>query len=120
MLGFSPISARAISGSPFSLTVVSAALAATASIAFTVSGTAGAIVHPAATVGISFPVSGRLIVHQALTATASITFTVAGDLKVAGRPIVLAAIPQSFELRATQGSMSLKAMPQSFTIRSAR
>ena len=121
MLGFSPIASQPISGSSFSAIVaVEAALAATVTLTFSMSANAGNYAPMSATAAIEFSGSAFATIKQAITGTASIAFSGTPRLFVAGKPIVIAAVPQSFTLRATQGRYTLKALPQSFTIRGVR
>lgn len=117
MLGLYPIGSRAISSGPFSLTAIPEQMSAAPSFAFGITARAGAIVPLSASLALSFAVNGNWIVHQALSATLSISFDGSPRLFVAGKPIILSAVPQSYTLRASQVSYTLKALPESFTIR---
>lgn len=120
MLGFSPVASRPISGGSFGLVSVPAALAATATIVFGIGGNPGAYSPMSATVAIAFAVEANWIAQQSLSATATIVFGGTPRLFVAGKPIVINAVPQSFTLNARQDSYTLKAVPESFTIRGVR
>jgi hypothetical protein len=121
MLGLYPIGSRAISSGPFGLIAVPALLAATATITFAVSGRIGAVTPISATVaGPVFAVSGNWIVRQAISATVTIAFDGSPLLRVAGKPIQINAVPQSYNVRADYASYTLKASPESFTLRGVR
>jgi hypothetical protein len=120
MLGLYPIGSRAISDGPFSLVRVPAVLAATVGLGFAVSGTAGLRVPARVSIGISFALSPTLTVRQAIAASLSITFGGNPTLSVAGKPIRLSAIPQSYNLRAARETLTMKALPQSYYVRGAK
>lgn len=121
MLGFGSISSRSISGSPFQLITVTAALSATVSLTFGVVGTSGLVTPMSGSIaGLSFAVPATMVVDQAISATIAFSFDSSPTLRVAGKPIRINALPQSFTLRATQQSYTLKALPQSFTVRGSR
>lgn len=120
MLGFSPVSSRAISGSPFSLVQVTASLVGAASIVFTATARIGVIVHPRGQASITFGASVEMIVLQTLAGSASIVFAGSAILRVAGKPIILRAVPASYDIRANLERFGVKAIPQSFETRGAR
>jgi hypothetical protein len=120
MLGFSPISSQPISGGPFSLIRVPLEMASAVSFAFTLTARIGAFIPISASIGITFNGSPTLYVEQAISATVSFAFSGTPTLHIAGKPIKLAAIPQSYNLRAARESYSAKALPSSHTIRGAR
>lgn len=121
MLGFAPIASRPISGSSFGLTAIAAAMSATISLSLTISGNSGLVTPLSATVsGPSFSIDASWITRQAIGANISLSFDGTPVLHVAGKPIRLNALPQSFTLRARQENWTLTALPQSFTIRGAR
>jgi hypothetical protein len=120
MLGLYPIGSRAISGGPFSLVRVPLEMAAAVSFAFSITGRLGAFIPMAASIGVTFNGSPTLYVEQAISATVSFAFSGTPTLHIAGKPIQLAAIPQSYNLRAARESYSAKALPSSHTIRGAR
>jgi hypothetical protein len=120
MLGFSAISSRAISGSAFKLVSVPLSLSASVGIAFALGGTSGLYLPMSATARIVFAGTPTLFVNQAISATVGITFNGTPTLRLAGKPLVLRAIPQSFTLNADKASYTLKAVPQSFTVRGVK
>lgn len=120
MLGFSPISSRAISGSPFSLVATTALLAGSASLTFTASATWGARVRMAGSASLSFAVSGTWTTLNAMSGATSISFTGAGLLKLAGRPIVFYAVPDRHSFIATAERPTFTARPDNFTFRGMR
>jgi hypothetical protein len=120
MLGIGPISSRSISGSPFKLVAVPLALAATATVSFAVNGRVGVFSQLHASIGVAFAVSAQLFVNQALSGTATITFGGTSLLRIAGKPIILSAIPVSYTLRASPDSYTLKAAPEPFMVRGVR
>jgi len=120
MLGFGPISSRPISGGPFGLVAIAAAMSASIGLSFAVSGRMGAFVPLQASVGITFTLSPALSVKQAIRANIGITFSGTSTLFIAGKPIRISALPESFNLRALKEEWTLSALPQSFNIRGAR
>lgn len=120
MLGFAPISGQAISGSPSALVAIPAHALASLGISFPVSGRPGALFHAKASIGINFALSPHLIVHQALHSSVSITFGMNPRLRVAGKPIILSAVPQRYYSRATLARYSATALPERFKTRGAR
>lgn len=120
MLGFGPISSRSISGGPFSLVAVPAALIAATTVTFAVDGRAGLYLPAAATFGLAFDVSAPLSTLQAISGSSSITFGGSFNLRVAGKPIIISAVPISFTVRAPPESYTLKAMSEQFTVRGVR
>ena len=120
MLGFGPISSAPISGSSFSLIAIPAALVAAATITFGGSGRIGAITPIRANVSFAFAGAPVLYVNQAISGAASITFGGTPNLRVAGKPIIISAIPVSYTVRAMPGSYTLKAMSEQFTVRGVR
>jgi hypothetical protein len=120
MLGFSPISARPISGSAFSLVAIAAAMSASLTLGFAVTGRLGAFIPMQGSIGVAFNLSPTLWVNQSLHGSISITFGGTSTLYIAGKPIRINALPESFELRAVKEQWTLKALPQSFNTRGAR
>jgi hypothetical protein len=120
MLGFGPISSRPISGSPFGLIAVPLAMTATVAVSFGITARAGVFSQMRATAQIVFGGSAFLSVNQAIHGTASITFGGSPTLRVAGKPIIINAVPISFTLRAPPQSYTLKAVSEQFTVRDSR
>ena len=120
MLGLYPVGSRAISAGPFSLVTVSLAMSAVGSITFGGVANAGAFTPMSASGQITLSGSPRLFVNQALSAAGLITFGGTPRLFIAGKPIILTALPQSFTLRADRQSYTATALPQGFTIRGVR
>jgi hypothetical protein len=58
--------------------------------------------------------------RQAISASVAFGFDGSPTLRVAGKPIKLAAVPMSYELRATIQNYTLKALPASFTVRGVK
>lgn len=120
MFGFGPISSTSISGSPFKLIAVPLSIAAVISFEFGGTPTSGVISRMSASVGMAFGITARLFVSQAISGTMTITFGGTSNLRLAGKPIVISAISQSFTLRAPPDSYTLKATSEHFTIRGVR
>jgi hypothetical protein len=120
MLGMAPLSSRSISGGPFALVTVPLAIAATVTIAFAGTANAGRFSPMTAIARITFAGTPLLSVDQAISATIGITFGGTPTLRLAGKPLILNAVPQSYTLRADKASYTLKAMPQSFTVRGVK
>lgn len=120
MLGLYPIGSRAISDGPFSLVRVPLEMAAAVSFSFSIAARIGAFIPMSASVSLTFNGTPTLFVEQAISAAISFAFSGTPTLFIAGKPIKLAAIPQSYNLRAARETYSAKALPSSHTIRGAR
>lgn len=120
MLGFSAVSARPISGGPFSLIGYAAAI--TASVAITFSGTAtwGAFLHGSATVRMSFGGSAIWSSLNALTTTGGLTFSGSGPLRLAGKPLVFYAMPERLTFAGLPDRYSFTAKADNYTFRGMR
>lgn len=116
MLGFAPLGALPL-GAATALITVSAPMAATGAITFGGSANAGAKTFLSATGGFVFSGTATPRIEVYRSATGAIQF--AGDplLRVAGKPLVFTALPQSFTFRAEQSLLTFTAVPQSFTFR---
>lgn len=121
MLGAGAISSRAISGSPFSLIAVPGILGTAAlALTFSVTLTPGQYFNTSASLGLSFGVNASAYVRQAAAVSIPVTFTFSGQIRNYGKPIILSAMPQSFDLRAMPDSFDITALPESFTLRGAK
>lgn len=120
MLGFGPISSTSISGDAFKLVAVP--LAAAASGAFiTISGTAqpGAYIPIQAT-GSLITLGGTANVHwtQRVAATGAIvTFGGSGILRLAGKPLKLTALKDSFHITAQSERYRVTALAQPYSMK---
>jgi hypothetical protein len=120
MLGFSPIAAQPISGSPFSLIRITASLSASIPLGFSLSGRMGAFTPVSAGIGVSFSLGPTLWVNQALQAQVPFAFTLSPLLRNAGKPIVLRAVPQAYYARSPLERFTAKALPSRYTTRGAK
>ncbi len=71
----------------------------------------------AATGGLRFAGSPVWSVTVAIGATGSITFNGSPLLRIAGKPIIITALPDSYTFRADQVRFDFTGLPQSFTFR---
>lgn len=120
MLGFSPVSSRPISGSPFSLILVLSAITATGALTFSGSARWGAFLNAHATGRLIFSGSGRWSSRNALSSTGTLTFNGSGLLQVAGKPIVFYAVPERLSFVSTSERLTFNARPDNFTFRGMR
>lgn len=120
MFGFGPVSSTSISGDPFKLIAVPLLLAGTATLTFTGSARAGIFIPMSGTTGLSFTGSAALSVLQAISGTTSLTFGSSANLRLAGKPIKVSAIPMCFSFRALPESYAAKAVSEQFTFRGGR
>jgi hypothetical protein len=120
VLGFTPISSRPISGSPFNLVLIAASMSASIGLSLAITARIGAFTQIQASVGVTFSGSPALFVNQALGSSVSLAFSGTSTLYIAGKPIRFNALPESFESRAMKENWTLKALSQSFNVRAAR
>lgn len=111
MLGFTPVSAVR------SFSYVTAAIAGATSLTFAATATVGLYAQMAGATSITFAPASVMSTIQGLTGDTSLTFDVSGNVTVAGKPIVVSAIPDSFTIRASMDDYSTKAMPDSYITR---
>jgi hypothetical protein len=120
VFGFGPLSYTSVSGPAFKLIAVPLALAATASFEFAVSARAGFYSSMAARIGITFDGSPFITIRQHIGAIISFGFDGNPNLRLAGKPIIISAVPTSYTVRATNVTYALKALPEQFTLRGVR
>lgn len=120
MLGLYPIGARSISGSPASLVIISEQRSASLGLGFVLSGTLKAFVPVRANIGVSFPLSASAAVRLGVAAQLTLDFSLSGRLQLAGKPIIITALPSSYTTRASGASYTTKAVPASYTTRGVR
>lgn len=117
MLGFGPLGSRPISGSPYRLIAITAAISATCTLTFSGSASTGLISYISSTVSLTFGGSARWSSLNSISATATLTFDGSARLRVAGRPIVFTAIPDSWNFRAQVEDWTLTALNDNFVFR---
>jgi hypothetical protein len=120
MFGLGPISSTSISGGPFKLITVPLVLAASVSITFSITARAGAFIPMSASVLLAISGTPTLWVDQTLSGSGTLTFGGTPTLRVAGKPIILSAVPVSYTLRAPPSSYTLKSDSHQFTVRGVR
>lgn len=120
MPGFAPIAALPLSAVGAALITVSAQMAASGSIIFSASPLAGAFIPITASGSFAFSGSPAMITEQAISVTIPLQFTAEADLRTAGRPFEVFALPQSFTVRAILADYTVKAVPRSYTVRAKR
>lgn len=142
MLGFAPLAANPLASAGSALTSVLTGIAATGGITFggSPSMDSALYVEITSTGGISFAgapaiSSGRPLnatggirfagspVWTALaykSSTGGITFNGSPFLSVAGKPLIIAAVPQSFTVRADMVTFTAKAQPDNLTFRGVK
>lgn len=140
MLGFAPLGGRPLAGTTGTvLTSVLSSLTATGGLTFGGSASidSALYVEITATGGLAFAGSPALARGVALSSTGGVTFagspvwtaqaymtntggiTFNGSpfLSVAGKPIIIAAVPQSFTVRADMVTYTATAQPDNLTLR---
>ena len=120
MLGSGAVSSHAICGSVAKIVSVSVAVSAALTLSFPVTVIAGQTFAASASVGLSFGLSATALVRQAAAIEIPLVFSFSATLRDYGKPIIIAALPQSFNVRATRASFALKALPQVFTVRGSQ
>jgi hypothetical protein len=121
VLGFAPLAALPLAaGQPALIVAVGEQLSATGAITFGGSASAGAKTPMTATGTITFAGSGFLLTEVYRSATGSITFAGSPMLRVAGKPLVFTALPDSFQFRADGADYTVTALTLTFDFRGAR
>lgn len=100
MLGFTALADRPIAGAGYALIAVPALLSGSAAITFGAESTLGSAVSASANSSITFGANAEMLVNQALSGSANIAIGATAILHVAGKPIILRAVPQSYTIRA--------------------
>lgn len=117
MLGFSAFGELAYSDTPFALVGHSHELSATGGIVFGGSARTGGIFALSASGRIAFGGAPKWTTLNAMRATVPLVLAGSGRLTVAGHPIVITAVPQSYEIRAMSFRYETTAVPVDYTIR---
>lgn len=137
MLGFHPIASAPIASQTDVLVTVAGSMAASGGIAFTgtiiwgqfatieafgtitLSGTADVSIGTSieATGGLTFGGSPVWSSLNALGTTGGITFGGHPRLRVAGRPIIISAVPGKYEVRADMAVFEITAVTDRYTVR---
>lgn len=102
------------------ITSVTASASTTIALAFSVSGLAGNYTPMSATVELTLGTGTAIKVEQAISATIPLRFGGDPDLRVAGKPFEVFALPQSYTTRAAGANYTVKAVYQNFTARAVR
>lgn len=120
MLGLAPLSTRSISGGPFSLVAVALQAAASGAL-ITISGTAqpGAYIPIRAT-GSALAFGGTAAIHwtQTIAGTGPV-ITFGGDalLRLAGKPLKITALRDSFRITAQSDRLILSTLAQPYSMK---
>lgn len=120
MLGFAPLAAIPLAASAAISSATPTTMSATGGITFGGSANleVGGRLVLSATGGITFGGSAVPLVNiYRSTAGASIQFGGSPLLRLAGRPIVITAMPDSMIVRAEKVSFEFSAVPESLTLR---
>lgn len=117
MLGFAPIAAVPIAGGGFALLQYYEPATATASFTFAGSGDLAYLIPASARANISFGSSAVWNTLNDIAATSSFSFSASGEITVAGRPIVISAMADSYAVRVDKYSYHSTAVPESLTMR---
>lgn len=120
MLGFAPLASIPLGAVGAALILVSAPMTATGAITFGGSANAGAKTFLSASGSLIFSGSAAPRIEVYRSATGAIQFAGDPNLRVAGKPLVFTALPDSFTFRAEQSLHTFTAVPQSFTFRGVR
>lgn len=120
MLGIGPISSRGISGSPFKLVVVAAAMSATGAITFSGAADTKLYQNIAATGSITFGGTATWYCYYNQVATGAITFSGSALLRVIGRPFVFTAIPERLTFTGNSDRYTFVAKADNYTFRGMR
>lgn len=114
MLGFSP--SAPIAGIR-NFVGVTATLAGATSLTFTSTAAVGVYTYISGETSLSFSVSAPMSTIQGMVGATSLTFDVLGKVTVAGKPIIVTALPDSFTIRAQMDDHSTTALPDSYITR---
>jgi hypothetical protein len=118
VLGFAPLAALPLASLAIApLVAVEEQLAATGAITFGGSASAGAKTPMSATGGLTFAGSPFLSAYAHRSATGGITFGGSALLRVAGRPLVFTALPESFQFRADGADFGFVTLTTSYDFR---
>jgi hypothetical protein len=116
MLGLYALGAE-ISGDPVDLTAIPESRSASLTLGFALTGALKATFAIRANIGISFSTAASLTVRPNIAARLTIDFALSGRIQLAGKPLVLSAVPASYAARAIKADFASKALPSSFTVR---
>ncbi len=115
MLGFGPLGSRSISGAPFQLVAVAAAMSAIGGITFGGSATSGVRVRLSAIGGFSFSGSAPGAWRQAMSATGGMAFGGSAHLIIAGKPFTTTALAEPYVTVACRVLFETTAIADNFT-----
>jgi hypothetical protein len=101
MLGIAPLAAVPLASAPL------------ASLTFN-------FAQVAVEIALTLTVNGGATRNEYRSASIPMAFTLSPDLRVAGRPFKVFALPQSYTVRADFADYSVKAIPRSYTVRAKR
>lgn len=120
MLGFNPLASTSLASIGSTLIAIPAVMAATATLTFSGTPMAGAFVPMSASATLTFAGSPALYKNQLITASGTIRFGGDPVLRTAGKPFIINAISERFNVRAETENWQPVALPQVFTLRAIR